>query len=212
VLLSTDQTLGFLLAAVVITAAPGPDNLMLLGIGMSGGRSRGMAFGLGCALGCITHTLLAALGIGALVAASPVAFTALKICGGMYLIWLGVQALRQGKTATIDMTSGAAAPAPLKTLFVRGLFANSINPKVILFFLSFVPQFVLIDRGSPSWQTAQLGLLFTAQAAVLFGLLGYFSGAIGQWLRRSQRAGLWMDRVTGCVLIGLGARIMLSRR
>jgi threonine/homoserine/homoserine lactone efflux protein len=211
VFLAPNQTLAFLLAAVAITAAPGPDNLMVLGTGMSSGRRRGMVFGFGCALGCITHTVLATLGIGALVAASPVAFTVLKICGGMYLIWLGIQALRQRKVGEIHAASGAAKALPLKTLFVRGLLANSVNPKVILFFLSFLPQFVLLDRGGASWQMAQLGLLFTAQAAVLFGLLGYFSGAIGQWLQRSPRAGLWMDRLTGCIFVGLGARIMLSR-
>ena len=88
------QLLSFLLAAIVITASPGPDNLMVLSMGMSKGRLQGIAFGLGCAFGCVSHTALAVMGVSAVVAASPPAFAALKWTGGAYLIWLGVNALR----------------------------------------------------------------------------------------------------------------------
>jgi len=208
-LISPEQFFGFLAAAVVITASPGPDNLMVLGVGMSKGRARGIAFGLGCALGCLTHTLLATLGVSALIAASPMAFTALKVFGGLYLIWLGWGALRSKGGARV-----AAEGLPdesLARLFGKGLFANSINPKVVLFFLSFLPQFVVAERGGVSWQTAQLGLVFTLQACVLFGLLGYFSGAIGKWINRSPRAGLWLDRIAGTIFVGLGVRLIVAR-
>lgn len=99
----------------------------------------------------------------------------------------------------------------LLRLFGKGLFANSINPKVVLFFLSFLPQFIVTGQGSASWQTAQLGLVFTAQACVLFALLGYFSGAVGTWLNRRPRAGLWLDRVAGTIFIALGLRLILAR-
>ena len=82
-MLAPDQFLGFLAAAMLITLSPGPDNLMVLGVGISRGRAQGMAFGLGCAFGCLSHTLLATLGVSALIAASPIAFSALKICGGL---------------------------------------------------------------------------------------------------------------------------------
>ena len=210
-LLAPEQFFGFLLAAMLITVSPGPDNLMVLGIGMSRGRRHGMVFGLGCALGCISHTVLATLGIGALIAASPTAFTVLRTCGGLYLAWLGMQAIRsRGGNPDAAAADGPADDIPLRKLFMRGLFANSINPKVVLFFLSFLPQFVIAGRGGASWQTAQLGLLFTAQAALLFGLLGYFSGAVGQWMKRYPRAGLWLDRVAGGIFIALGARLIFS--
>jgi threonine/homoserine/homoserine lactone efflux protein len=93
-LLSAEQLLGFLTAAILITLAPGPDNLMVLGIGASQGRGRGMAFGWGCACGCLSHTLLAVAGISAAIAASPLAFTLLRIAGGLYLLWLGMNAWR----------------------------------------------------------------------------------------------------------------------
>jgi threonine/homoserine/homoserine lactone efflux protein len=208
---SPEQLLGFLLAAVAVTASPGPDNLMVLGIGVSRGRRHGIAFGLGCALGCLSHTLLAVAGVSALVAASPVALTTLKIAGGAYLVWLGVKSLRsQGKVA-VDATAAGTGAASLRALFGQGLVANAINPKVILFFLAFLPQFVRPEQGPVAWQMAALGLAFTAQAALLFGLLGYFAGSVGQWLQRWPRAGLWLDRVAGLVFIGLGARLMVAR-
>jgi len=211
-MLSPEQLLAFLAAATLITASPGPDNLMVLGVGMSRGRRQGMVFGLGCALGCLTHTLLATLGVSALLAASPLAFTALKAAGALYLVWLGVGALRSRGGAKVAGT-GELANESLGRLFAKGLFANSINPKVVLFFLTFLPQFVATapGSGSASWQTAQLGLVFTAQACVLFGLLGYFSGAIGQWINQRPRAGLWLDRVAGAIFIGLGLRLLLVR-
>ena len=136
------------------------------------------------------------------IAASPVAFTTLKVCGGLYLIWLGIQALRSRGGSRAKTVEGPAETLP--RLFVKGLFANAINPKVVLFFLSFLPQFVVPARGHVALQTAALGVTFTAQAAVLFGLLGYFSGHIGQWLQRSARASAWLDRVAGSVFVALG--------
>jgi len=208
-MLSPEQFFGFLLAAMLITVSPGPDNLMVLGVGISRGRRQGMAFGFGCALGCLSHTLLATLGVGALIAASPLAFSTLKICGGLYLVWLGAQAWRSRGGARVE--SAAGADESLRRLFAKGLFANAINPKVVLFFLSFLPQFVVAERGGAGWQTAQLGLLFTVQALVLFGLLGYFSGAVGQWLNRTPRAGFWLDRIAGTIFVALGLRLIVAR-
>ncbi|RXZ44390.1 LysE family translocator [Crenobacter cavernae] len=207
-LIAFEQALAFLAAAMLITLSPGPDNLMVLGMGASRGRAAGVAFGLGCATGCLTHTLLAALGVSALIAASPVAFTALKIAGGAYLIYLGVMALRsRGATQT-----GALLPeTSLARLFARGLVANAINPKVVLFFLAFLPQFVSARAGSPGWQIAQLGVLFTLQAALLFSLLGLAAGRVGQWLSRTPAAARWLDRVAGTVFVVLGLRLIACR-
>jgi threonine/homoserine/homoserine lactone efflux protein len=94
---------------------------------------------------------------------------------------------------------------------MKGLVANAINPKVALFFLSFLPQFVVAQRGDANLQTALLGLTFTLQAVVLFGLLGFFSGTIGQWLARRPKAGQWLDRIAGTIFIALGLRLIVSR-
>ncbi len=209
-LLTPEQFFGFLTAALLITASPGPDNLMVLSMGVSRGRKQGVAFGLGCALGCLSHTILAALGISALISASPIAFTSLKIAGGLYLIYLGSQALRSRGIGHQIGAQNYPQDSLLK-LFSKGLIANSINPKVVLFFLSFLPQFVIQQNGHIGLQTAQLGITFTVQAVVLFGLLGYFSGAVGQWLNKRPKAGLWLDRIAGSIFIALGLRLVLAR-
>ncbi|WP_288380276.1 LysE family translocator [uncultured Massilia sp.] len=207
-MLTPEQFLGFLTAAILITLSPGPDNMMVLGAGIAKGRARGIAFGLGCALGCLNHTLLAVIGVSALLAASPLAFTALKVAGGLYLIWMGIGALRSRGGATV---ASGVPDESARTLFFKGLLANAINPKVVLFFLSFLPQFVVASRGDANWQIAWLGLIFTAQAALIFGLLGYFSGSIGQWLNRTPRAGMWLDRIAGAIFVGLGLRLIVAR-
>lgn len=207
-LLTLPQASAFLAAAVLITVAPGPDNLMVLALGMARGRSAGMAFGLGCAVGCLSHTMLAALGISALIAASASAFAAIKIVGGGYLLWLGVQALRKTRP------TGAGEPPPepgLRRLFARGLLANAINPKVILFFLAFLPQFVNAGRGHAGWQMAQLGIVFTLQAALIFGAIGWSAGRLGQWLARRPSVGVWLDRIAGGIFVALGLRLIVAR-
>lgn len=208
-MLSPEQFLGFLLAASLITLAPGPDNMMVLSLGIARGRQAGIAFGLGCAAGCLSHTLLAVLGVSALIAASPQAFGVLTVCGGLYLIWLGIAVLRSaGGSGPGAVTTSEQSP---HRLFLRGVVANAINPKVILFFLSFLPQFVVPANGQVGLQMAMLGVLFTVQAAVIFGLLGFFSGAVGQRLNRRPAIGILLDRLTAVVFLGLGLRLIFSR-
>ena len=205
-MLTLDQLLAFLLAASLITISPGPDNLMVLSLGMSRGRKQGMAFGLGCALGCLSHTLLAAIGVSSLLLASPIAFTALRVGGGLYLFSLGVQALRSRGGAHVP--SDAPDQTAMQLLW-RGVLANAINPKVMLFFLAFLPQFVQAERGDVPWQLAALGVAFTVQAAVLFSSLGYFAGTVGQWFARWPVVALWFDRLAGVIFCGLGLRLMV---
>lgn len=205
------QLIPFLLAAILLTATPGPDNLMVLSVGASRGRRLGMAFGLGCAAGCLSHTLLAVLGVSAVLAASPVAFTTLRWVGGAYLIWLGIGALRSRGGVGLPVAGADVAGDSAARQFAKGVLANAINPKVVLFFLSFLPQFVAPAQGNVPSQLAMLGVVFTLQAAVLFGALGWFAGSIGQWLQRRPRAGLWLDRLAGVVFVGLGLRMVVSR-
>ena len=213
-MLSVEQLFPFLLTAVFLTATPGPDNLMVLSVGASKGRRLGMAFGLGCACGCLSHTVLAALGVSALLAASPVAFMALRVIGGGYLVWLGIGALRSSNSLGVPAACDNAAAGPsdsAKRQFFKGVLANAINPKVVLFFLSFLPQFVLPGKGNVPLQMAVLGVVFTLQAAAMFSALGWFAGGIGQWLQRRPRAGLWLDRLSGVIFVGLGLRMSLVR-
>jgi threonine/homoserine/homoserine lactone efflux protein len=204
-MLSIEQTAGFLLAASVVTLAPGPDNMMVLSIGMAKGRIHGIAFGLGCACGCLIHTLLATFGVSAVIAGSPHAFWLLRMCGGAYLVWLGVGAWRGSVRKSVGAPGDEQA---VVSLFWKGGLANVMNPKVILFFLSFLPQFVLAGESGVALQVALLGVLFVVQAALIFGLIGYFSGTVGQWMALNRRAGVVLNRLAALVFVTLGVRLL----
>lgn len=208
--LTLSQLFGFLLAALLVTLAPGPDNLSVLGLGMSRGRRAGIGFGLGCALGCFTHTLWASLGISAVLAASATAFTLLKLAGAAYLCWLGWQALRSPGAQFRAAAAAAADTTPFAVYLRRGFVANAINPKVALFFLAFLPQFVPAGSAHAAVQSAVLGLVFALQTVLVFGLLGWFAGAVGAWLQRRAGLGRRLDQATGVLFFGLGLRLALE--
>lgn len=196
-----------MLASALVTLAPGPDNLLVLSLGMSRGRLAGMVFGAGCALGCLNHTLVAVLGVGAVVTATPWAFALLKIAGGAYLIYLGVLAWRHAQPIAPWRTSPTPDQEALRSLFWRGLLANALNPKVIVFFLAFLPQFASPTYGPVAAQLAVLGVSFTAVALLIFGSLGWAAGRLGQWLQQHTAVGVWLDRLAAAVFIVLGVRL-----
>src|SRR5574343_56833 len=132
-----DTLLAFLGISVLITLAPGPDNLMVIGQSLARGRRAGLAFGLGCAAGCVTHIAWATLGVAALIRASSGLFAAFKLAGAAWLVWLGIQALRSGGALA---PAAGSPPRPWQRDVARGFVANALNPKVGLFFLAFLPQ------------------------------------------------------------------------
>jgi threonine/homoserine/homoserine lactone efflux protein len=210
-IISLSQALSFLVAAMILTISPGPDNLMILSIGLSKGQKQGIAFGVGCALGCLTHTLLVSAGLSALIAASETALTILKIAGGLYLIWLGIQSLKSRGINWHQQADVAINDMPISRYFIRGLIANAINPKVILFFLALLPRFIHHQESHIGWQSAQLGLLFTLQAIVIFGLIGLFAGSIGEKLKANPAVSIWLDRVAGLLFIVLGVSLQFAQ-
>ena len=210
-MISIDVLLAFLAASALITIAPGPDNLMVLSVGISRGRSAGIGFGLGCALGCFTHTLWATLGIGAVVLASESTFATLKMAGAAYLVYIGIVAWRYaGKLALITLDDGSAEPIVAHVR--RGFIANVINPKVALFFIAFLPQFVSQSRGEVWPQMLLLGALFAAQTVVIFGSLGWFAGSLGARLKQQPGLAIWLDRCAGTLFFGLALHLALAGR
>jgi threonine/homoserine/homoserine lactone efflux protein len=196
----------FLATSIAITFAPGPDNLQVLARGISQGRAAGLVAALGFAAGITFHTTLAALGIAAVLRSSPLAFEILKLAGAAYLIWIGVKALRsQGLAA-----AGDRPRQPLSTIFRQSVLGNVMNPKVTLFFVVFLPQFV-DPHGAQgvTLQMLELGLLFMLQTVVVFSLFGVCAGTIGGWLKRRPRAGVWLDRLAGVTFIAIGIRVAL---
>lgn len=210
-MISTEVLLAFLAASALVTIAPGPDNLMVLSVGISRGRSAGIGFGLGCALGCFTHTLWATLGIGAVVMTSESTFTTLKLAGAAYLAYLGVMAWRNaGKMALITLDHGSEEP--LGAHVRRGFIANVINPKVALFFIAFLPQFVDQSRGAVWSQMLLLGTVFAALTVAIFGSLGWFAGNIGARLRQQPQLAVWLDRLAGTIFVGLALHLATAGR
>lgn len=196
----------FLATSLAITFAPGPDNLQVLARGISQGRAAGLVSALGFAAGVTFHTTLAALGIAAVLRSSPLAFQILKLAGAAYLVWIGIKALRsQGLAA-----AGERERQPLATIFRQSVLGNMMNPKVTLFFVVFLPQFV-DPRGAQgvTLQMLELGLIFMLQTVVVFSIFGLCAGTIGGWLKRRPRAGVWLDRLAGVTFIAIGIRVAL---
>jgi threonine/homoserine/homoserine lactone efflux protein len=205
--------LAFLLAALVVIAAPGPDSLNSLAVGLARGRREGTAYALGVAAGCLTHTLWAVLGISAIVAASGTVFNLIKYAGVLYLLWLGMQALRnQGQGRLPGPGEAPPAPGSLRGRFMQGLLVNALNPKVMLFFLAFLPQFVDTTAGPVALQMLLMGTSFTLITAVSYMGLAWSAGRMGE--RLLQRPG-WvrgLNRCTGVLFILLAARLALAER
>jgi len=196
----------FAAASAAITVAPGPDNLQVIARGISQGRAAGLVAALGFAAGVAFHTTLAALGVAALLRASPFAFHLVKLAGGAYLIWIGVKAL-----LSRGLSEAHTRPAqPLWTVFRQSVLGNMLNPKVTLFFIVFLPQFV--DPASATSVAVQMigfGLVFMLQTVVIFSLFGLSAGAIGAWLKRRPGIGIWLDRLAGATFVALGLRVAL---
>jgi len=196
----------FLATSLAITFAPGPDNLQVLARGISQGRAAGFVAALGFAAGITFHTTLAALGVAAVLRSSPVAFQAIKLAGAAYLIWIGIKALRSKGLATAH----ERPPQPLLSIFRQSVIGNMLNPKVTLFFIVFLPQFVN-PHGvqNVTVQMLELGALFMLQTVAVFSLFGVCAGTIGNWLKRRPRAGVWLDRIAGATFIAIGLRVAL---
>ncbi len=202
--------LAFLGAAVLVIATPGPDSLNTLALGLARGRREGVAYALGVGAGCMTHTLWAVLGISALVAASAPAFNLIKWLGVLYLLWLGVQALRDKGS---PMAAGAPMPAAsLRGRFIQGWLTNALNPKVMLFFLAFLPQFVDTSAGPVAWQLLWMGGVFTAITSVAYAALAWGAGGLGQRLTARPGLARWLNRCTGVLFIALAVRLALAER
>ena len=205
----------YLVAACVVIAAPGPDSLNTLAIGMSRGRREAVAYAVGVGVGCLTHTLWAVLGISAIVAASETLFGVVKWLGVAYLLWLGVQALRdRGSLRAPADAAGAASAAPesRRRRFVQGLLTNSLNPKVMLFFMAFLPQFADPRVGAVGVQMLLMGLAFALITTVCYALLGASAGRVGERLLREPRIARGLNRATGVLFIALALRLALAER
>ncbi|MBV8751271.1 MAG: LysE family translocator [Hyphomicrobiales bacterium] len=198
--------LAFTLAGVVLIVTPGPDMALFLGQTLTAGRTRGFAAMLGVTTGTVLHSLIAAFGLSALLAASVVAFTALKIAGVAYLVWLAIGALRRGSAFTLRKD---AARRPLGQVYLMGLGCNLLNPKIIMFFVTFLPQFVSATDPHAGAKLLFLGLYFVALAVPLCALLILLADLFTAAIRRSPRATRAVDWLFAGLMGTFAVRLLL---
>jgi len=198
---------GYLLACLVLVVTPGPDMAFVLGQTLSGGARRGWAATAGVYAGVLVHIGLAAAGVAALVAANPALFTALRLAGAAYLVYLGVQGLRAAFRPAAGAAPSATVQPGLGAAFRQGFVTNLLNPKVGLFFLAFVPLFVDPARSAPWLQMLVLGPMLPLMAipfyAVLITAAARLAGRV-----RGGAAGRWLDGAAGALFLGLGLRLL----
>jgi len=204
-----DMLLAFLLASILLALAPGPDNLFVLAQSALFGPRAGLLVTLGLCSGLVLHTLAVAAGIAVVFSRSDFAFTALKMAGAGYLLYLAVQAWRAGSLPVPGGGSGAIAPA---ALYRRGVVMNVTNPKVSLFFLAFLPQFADPHSGSVPLQVASLGGVFIVVTIGVFGAIALVAGRLGAWLQRSPRWQQVLHRLTAVLFVLLAGSLLLATR
>jgi threonine/homoserine/homoserine lactone efflux protein len=206
----------YLVAAMVLVITPGPDSLLVLSRGLTEGRKAGFVATAGITVGNVIQALLAALGVSALIAASPMLFDALRYAGAAYLAWIGtralwgaVQARRQGG-GTVEPVR--PPPASTRAVFVNALLTNLLNPKIILFYLAFVPQFVAPELGRVALQTFIYGIILGGLGFLyLMGVAAASAGA-GRALLTSRTVQHVLDAVAGVLFLGFAVRLLLTER
>ncbi len=197
----------FVLASIAIILSPGPDILYVLARGISHGRKTAVVAAAGFASGLSVHTTLAVCGLSALLVASAVAFTCVKIAGAGYLVYLGIRAW--GSRGLISLPT-AAGDLRRKRIFAQAFLMNVLNPKVAIFFLAFLPQFIRPELGHTPRQFLILGICFAITSFVIFSLVGIFSSVFGCWITTRPKLARFLDRLVGSIFIAIGVRLALS--
>jgi threonine/homoserine/homoserine lactone efflux protein len=198
----------FLLAALVIQLMPGPGMLFIIAQGMTGGSRAGRAAACGAAKGMLTHTCAVAIGLAAVLRPAPMAMDLLRSRGAAHLLWLALRSLR-----TSELAPGAAGlpmPDRFGPVFLRGLINNLANPKIVLFYIAFLPPFVDPSLGRQTLQLFVLGLTLLALGLAIDLAIGGGAGRVGLFLRGTARANRWLNQLAGTVYGALAARLLLS--
>ncbi len=199
----------FLAASIALILAPGPDSLYVLARGLGQGRRAGVIAALGSSSGLLVHTTLAALGLALLLQTSEVAYTLVRVGGALYLIYLGVRALLSRERLAIGAPARQFSPG---RMYLQGLLTNVLNPKIALFFIAFLPQFVDPNTGSFALSMLTLGAIFAALTITYLALVGLLSGSLGQALLTRPRLASAIRWLTGGVFISLGLRLLIPER
>lgn len=199
----------FIVASLVLIVTPGQDMILVMSRSVAQGTAAGVATAAGVSIGLVGHTLLATLGLGAILRTSEWLFMALKLAGAAYLIYLGIGLLRTKSTALLVPASSKLS---LLRLFLDGALSNVSNPKIAIFYFAFLPQFVLPGAAHPTLSVMALGLLFALLTFLVKGPVGLFAGMLSGWLRARPGVLAWLYRSSGAILIALGIKLAFERR
>ena len=199
----------FVVASLVLIVTPGQDMILVMSRSIAQGSAAGVVTAAGVSVGLVGHTVLATLGLGAILRTSEWLFVALKLAGAAYLGYLGIQHLR---TKTQELAVLAGAPRSLRRLFFDGALSNVSNPKIAVFYFAFLPQFVLPGAAHPTLSVFVLGLVFAGLTFLVKGPVGLGAGLLSGWLRSRPKALTGLYRTSGAVLIGLGVKLAFERR
>ena len=209
----TPQLLMFMAAGWLLNLTPGPDVLYIVTNALRSGVRAGLVAALGITAGCFVHIFAAALGVSALMAASATAFTVLKWAGALYLLYAGIQLLlskRPSAMTVVAASEAATSAVDLKSIFFKGFLTNALNPKVALFFLAILPQFITPDASNKALVFVWLGVLFNVNALPIN--FGY--AVLGAWAARRltlvQRGMHWLERCAGLMFVGFGLKLALT--
>jgi threonine/homoserine/homoserine lactone efflux protein len=200
----------FCVAVLLLNATPGPDTAYIIGRSVAQGRAAGLMSALGISLGCCMHAVASALGLSAVLAASASAFLVIKLAGGAYLVYLGVRMLlaRPGVVAT---SAGVDDRRSLKTIFWQAALTNVLNPKVILFFLAFIPQFVRADASQKTVAFLVLGFIFAVISMCWNSGTAFVAGTLARRAGRSPHIKLWLERTVGMAFVALGVKLAFTK-
>ena len=199
----------FIVASLVLIVTPGQDMILVMSRSVAQGAAAGVVTAAGVSVGLVGHTILATLGLGAVLRTSEWLFLALKLVGAAYLIYLGIGLLRTKRTALVVE---AASGRSLGRLFFDGALSNVSNPKIAVFYFAFLPQFVLPGAAHPTLSVFVLGLVFAALTFVVKGPVGFFAGMLSGWLRARPAVLAWLYRSSGAILVLLGLKLAFERR
>jgi RhtB (resistance to homoserine/threonine) family protein len=206
----------FLAAVFLLNVTPGPDTAYIVGRSVAQGRGAGIVSALGISAGCVVHTLACAFGLTALLAASATAFSVVKIAGAVYLIYLGVRLIfakhDDESDATTARGSAKSVSKSLRQLFTQGFVTNVLNPKVVLFFVSFFPQFVAADSQHKTLAFLALGLVFIGMSTVWNSFVAWIAGSVTERFSGKPGVKRWLDRGVGGAFVGLGIKLATSHR
>ena len=205
----TDNFWVFALTALLLNLTPGNDMLYVATRSASQGVKAGIISSLGIMVGCMVHIVAAVIGLSAIIAQSALAFNIVKYLGSAYLVYLGIRSMLSRKKS-IEIKK--EKEISFDKIFWQGVITNVLNPKVALFFLAFLPQFINIESGNTHWQILLLGTWFDVGGTLVNIVVAVLFGRIGNWLNRSPRFVQWQERITGVMLIGLGIKVALGRR